>query len=82
MSRRGRCANDKHDDELLRGGRRVKCRRCGDEFPCRHACDHTDCRWERDEPGSVIRLELGFDVPHVPTPAAAPVINLDESEFG
>lgn len=41
-ARRAKCRPSQHDDRLMRGGR-VKCRKCGDVFPCRDACEHVDC---------------------------------------
>jgi hypothetical protein len=29
---------------LRRNSRRQKCSVCGDEFPCRHDCNHQDCQ--------------------------------------
>ncbi len=54
-----KCSNGKHIDRVMRGGKRLQCTVCGDEFPCAHECDHFDCKWERDEPGAVIVGELG-----------------------
>jgi hypothetical protein len=50
MSKRNRCRITEHDDAPLgRGSKRVRCRKCGDTFPCGHACAHLDCMIERDE---------------------------------
>lgn len=35
---------------LQRGSDREQCRTCGDVFPCRHACDHLDCRLATQRP--------------------------------
>lgn len=63
MTRRAKCGLGKHQDRLMRGGTRVECTACGDQFPCENrSCGHFDCAWERDEPGSAIGGELGFQV--------------------
>jgi hypothetical protein len=38
-----RCKPGEHADRPLRGGKRVRCTKCGDEFPCAHDCSHADC---------------------------------------
>jgi hypothetical protein len=43
-----RCKNTEHDDQVLRGRRRRRCRRCGDVFPCRNECEHVDCILESE----------------------------------
>lgn len=40
-----------HTWEVLRGGRRQRCRDCGETFPCRGGeCPHVDCEIERGTP--------------------------------
>jgi hypothetical protein len=59
-SKRRKCAHGKHNDRLVRGGKRLECTTCGDSFPCLNTdCGHFDCQWERDEPGAAICGELG-----------------------
>ena len=55
-----RCRLGACSDRLVRGGRRVRCSKCGTEFPCGHPCAHLDCQAERDVPGSMITAELGI----------------------
>ena len=59
-AKRKKCGHGKHQDRLVRGGKRLECTVCGDSFPCVTDCGHFDCQWERDEPGECITGELGF----------------------
>lgn len=43
-ARAKKCKRHEHDYQLVKGGKRQVCTACGDAFPCRHACDHLDCR--------------------------------------
>ena len=45
-----KCPRGKHRDKPLRGGRRVRCEVCGDEYPCGGECQHLDCRAAREDP--------------------------------
>jgi hypothetical protein len=49
MPRNPKCKLGQHTDVLLRGGKSVRCTTCGDTWPCRHECDHFDCRCARGE---------------------------------
>ena len=42
MSKGPKCGNTKH--KPMDG----ECQVCGDEFPCRKACDHLDCKARRE----------------------------------
>jgi hypothetical protein len=44
-----KCRRGQHRDRVVRGGRRLRCTECGDEFPCRHNCDHVDCAEARTD---------------------------------
>lgn len=35
---------------MQRGSKREQCRNCETVYPCRHACDHLDCRVDRGDP--------------------------------
>jgi hypothetical protein len=54
-----KCPIGQHADKLLRGGKRTRCTKCGDVFPCSHACDHFDCRLARGE--ELPDMVVGFD---------------------
>jgi hypothetical protein len=45
-----KCKNTAHDDKPIRGSTRVRCAKCGDEFPCARSCEHLDCMQRRGEP--------------------------------
>ena len=36
-------------ERLRRGSNRERCTLCGTVYPCRHACEHVDCRCARGE---------------------------------
>lgn len=55
-----KCRLGKHKDRLMKGGKRVECTTCHDQFPCLLPCKHLDCQAEREVPGSMIEKELGF----------------------
>lgn len=39
-----RCSKREHNwKPMKRGGAHEQCTKCGDVFPCRHACEHLDC---------------------------------------
>lgn len=62
MTRTPECKLWKHNNRLMRGGKRVECTICGRCFPCDQLlCKHFDCQAERANPGSMIRDELGFN---------------------
>jgi len=50
VTRRKKCRPGCHVDEPMRGGKRVRCSECGDEFPCQSACAHLDCEAARQGP--------------------------------
>lgn len=58
--RKPKCKLGQHKDRRMRGGKRVECEVCGDTFPCAHDCSHLDCNLEKQQPGSIIQDELGF----------------------
>jgi hypothetical protein len=49
VKRIAKCQRNDHDWQLVKAkkgthAKRQVCTACGDAFPCRHACDHLDCR--------------------------------------
>lgn len=48
-ARHPKCSNLEHTDVPIRGGNRVRCTTCGDQYPCGHKCDHIACQLARGE---------------------------------
>ncbi len=45
-----KCNPAEHTDKpMRRGSKHVRCTKCGDIFPCRHACEHLDCMHARGD---------------------------------